>query len=57
MYLDKLVLYIFFIVLLWVIITSIMTFIQVPIVYYSIYLYYITILFIFDLLIVKEPDL
>jgi len=57
MYLDKFVLYIFFVVLLWVIITSVMTFIQVPVAYYSIYLYYITMLFIFDLLIVKEPDL
>ena len=57
MYFDKVVLYLFCIVFLWVIITSIMSFIEVPLDMYTPYLYYITMLFIFDLIITKQEDL
>ena len=57
MYFDKVVLYLFCIVFLWVMITSIMTFIEVPSDMYTPYLYYITMLFIFDLIITKQEDL
>ncbi len=57
MYLDKVVLHIFCIVFLWIVITSIMTFIEAPSYMYTPYLYFTTMLFIFNLFLVKEPDL
>ena len=57
MYFDKVVLYLFFVVFLWVLITSIMSFIKVPSDMYTPYLYYTTMLFVFDLIITKQEDL
>ena len=57
MYLDKVVLHIFCIVFLWIVISSIMSFIEAPSYMYTPYLYYTTMMFIFNLFLVKEPDL
>ena len=57
MYLDKLVFYILLIIIIFVAVTSIMTFIKVPAYVYNPYLYFCILLFMCDLIIVKEPDL
>ena len=57
MYLDKLVFYILLIIIIFVVVTSIMTFIKVPSYIYTPYLYFSILLFICDLIIVEEPEL
>ena len=57
MYLDKLVFYILLIIILFVVVTSIMTFIKVQSYEYTPYLYFCSLLFICDLIIVQEPEL
>jgi hypothetical protein len=57
MYLNKVVLHMFCIVFLWILITSIMAFIGAPTYTYTPYLYYTTMLFFLNLILVKEQDL
>jgi len=54
---EKLLLYILYVIVIFVIVTSIMTFTEVPYHVYTPYLYFAMFLFIFDLILVKEPDL
>jgi len=55
--LDKIVLYILYIIVIIVIVTSIMSFVQIPSYIYTPYLYFGILLFIFDLILVPQPDL
>jgi hypothetical protein len=57
MHVDKIILYILIIIIIVVIVTSIMSFIQIPAYVYTPYLYFCILLFIFDLLLVPQPDL
>jgi len=57
MHVDKIFLYILYSIIIIVIVTSIMSFIQVPAYVYTPYLYFCILLFIFDLLLVPQPNL
>jgi hypothetical protein len=57
MHVDKILLYILYSIIIIVIVTSIMSFIQVPAYIYTPYLYFCILLFIFDLILVPQPDL
>ena len=57
MHVDKIFLYILYSIIIIVIVTSIMSFIQVPTYVYTPYLYFCILLFIFDLLLVPQPNL
>jgi hypothetical protein len=57
MHVDKILLYILLSIILIVVVTSIMTFTQVPVGVYTPYLYFCVLLFIFDLILVPQPDL
>jgi hypothetical protein len=57
MHVDKLLLYILYSILIIVIVTSIMSFVQVPAYAYTPYLYFCILLFVFDLILVPQPDL
>jgi hypothetical protein len=54
---DKLLLYTLYSIIMIVIVTSIMSFIKVPSYAYTPYLYFFVLLFIFDLILVPQPDL
>ena len=54
---DKLLLYTLYSIVIIVIVTSIMSFIQIPSYVYTPYLYFCVLLFIFDLILVPQPDL
>jgi hypothetical protein len=57
MHIDKILLYILSSIIIIVVVTSIMTFIQIPANVYTPYLYFCVLLFIFDLILVPQPDL
>jgi hypothetical protein len=57
MQVDKLLLYTLYSIIMIVIVTSIMTFTKVPPIAYTPYLYFCVLLFIFDLILVPQPDL
>jgi hypothetical protein len=54
---DKLLLYTLCSIIMIVIVTSIMSFTKVPAYAYTPYLYFCVLLFIFDLVLVPQPDL
>uniref|UniRef100_A0A6C0B7R2 Uncharacterized protein n=1 Tax=viral metagenome TaxID=1070528 RepID=A0A6C0B7R2_9ZZZZ len=54
---DKLLLYTLCSIIMIVIVTSIMSFTKVPAYAYTPYLYFCVLLFIFDLILVPQPDL
>jgi len=57
MHVDKLIRYILYTIVIFVMVTSIMSFVQVPSYVYTPYLYFGVLLFIFDLILVPQPDL
>ena len=57
MHSDKLLRYLLYSIVIIVIVTSIMSFVQVPSYVYTPYLYFGVLLFIFDLILVPQPDL
>ena len=57
MHVDKLLRYILYSIVIIVIVTSIMSFVQVPAYAYTPYIYFCILLFVFDLLLVPQPDL
>ena len=57
MHVDKIIRYILYTIVIFVIVTSIMSFVQVPSYVYTPYLYFGVLLFIFDLILVPQPDL
>jgi hypothetical protein len=57
MHVDKLLRYILYSIIIIVIITSIMSFIQVPSYTYTPYLYFCILLFVFDLILPPQPEL
>lgn len=57
MHVDKIILYILYSIIIIVCVTSIMSFIQIPSYVYTPYLYFVILLFIFDLILVQQPDL
>jgi hypothetical protein len=54
---DKLLLYTLYSIIMIVVVTSIMSFIKIPSYTYTPYLYFCVLLFIFDLILVPQPDL
>lgn len=54
MYFDKIVLYILFIIIIFVIVTSLMTFTRVPPALYNPYLYFFISILVFDLVLVAQ---
>lgn len=57
MHVDKLLRYTLYIIIIIVIVTSIMTFTQVPSYLYTPYLYFCILLFVFDLILPPQPEL
>jgi hypothetical protein len=57
MYFDKIVLYLLFMIIIFIIVTSLMTFTRVPPYLYNPYLYFTLSIFIFDLLLVPQPKI
>jgi hypothetical protein len=55
--LNKLLLYILYTITILVIVTSIMSFIDVPFYVYNPYIYYIVMLFVFDLILIPQTNL
>jgi hypothetical protein len=54
---NKFFLYMLYIIIIFVIVTSIMSFIRVPFYIYNPYLYFIVVLFIFDLILIPQTNL
>jgi|LakMenE18May11ns_1017448.scaffolds.fasta_scaffold8666947_2 hypothetical protein len=57
MHVDKIIRYLLYSIIIFVVVTSIMSFVQVPSHEYTSYLYFCILLFIFDLILVPQPDL
>ena len=57
MHVDKILLYILASIIIVVVVTSIMSFIQVPTNVYTPYLHFCILLLMFDLILVPQPDL
>ena len=54
---DKLLLYTLYSIIMIIVVTSIMSFTQVPAYAYTPYLYFCVLLFMFDLILIAQPDL
>ena len=57
MHVDKIIRYLLYSIIIFVVVTSIMSFVQVPSHEYTSYLYFCILLFIFDLILVPQPAL